>query len=41
MASQMVIFPASMDLLAGQKFTIGTFTWTTGVDGAVEVMEAV
>jgi hypothetical protein len=30
-----------MDLLAGQTFTIGTFTWTTGLDGAVEVMEAV
>jgi hypothetical protein len=41
MASQMVIFPTSMVLLAGQMFTIGTFTWTTGVDGAVEVMEVV
>jgi hypothetical protein len=41
MASQMVIFPASMDLSAGQTFTIRTFTWTTGVDGSVEVMEAV
>jgi hypothetical protein len=40
MASQMVIFPASMDLLAGQTFMIGTFTWTTGVDGAIKVMEA-
>jgi hypothetical protein len=41
MASQMVIFPASMVLPAGQTFTIGTFTWTSSVDGAVEVMEAV
>jgi hypothetical protein len=30
-----------MDLLAGQTFTIGTFTWTTSVDGAIKVMEAV
>jgi hypothetical protein len=30
-----------MDLLAGQTFMIRTFTWTTSVDGAVEVMEAV
>jgi hypothetical protein len=41
MASQMVIFPASMVLPVGQTFTIGTFTWTTGVDGAIEVMEVV
>jgi hypothetical protein len=41
MASQMVIFLASMVLPAGQTFMIGTFTWTTGVDSAVEVMEAV
>jgi hypothetical protein len=41
MASQMVIFPTSMDLSAGQTFTIGTFTWTIGVDGAIEVMEVV
>jgi hypothetical protein len=37
----MVIFPASMDLPAGQTFTIGMFTWTTGMDGVVGVMEAV
>jgi hypothetical protein len=30
-----------MDLPAGQTFTIGTFTSTTGVDGADKVMEAV
>jgi hypothetical protein len=30
-----------MDLPAGQTFTIGTFTSTTSVDGADEVMEAV
>jgi hypothetical protein len=41
MASQMVNFPASMALSAGLTFTIGTFTWTTGVDGPAEVMEAV
>jgi hypothetical protein len=41
MVSQMVIFPASMMLLACQTFTIGTFTWTTSMDGSVEVMEAV
>jgi hypothetical protein len=41
MVIQMVIFPASMVLLAGQTFMIRTFTWTTGVDGAVKVMEAV
>jgi hypothetical protein len=37
----MVIFPASMDVPASQTFTIGTFTWTTSVEGIVEVMEAV
>jgi hypothetical protein len=41
MASQMVIFPASMVLSVGQTFTIGKFTWTTGVDGTIKVMEAV
>jgi hypothetical protein len=41
MASQMVNFRASMALPAGLTFTIGTFTWTTGVDGPAEVMEAV
>jgi hypothetical protein len=41
MASQMVIFPASMVLPVGQTFTIGTFTWTTSVDGAVKIMEVV
>jgi hypothetical protein len=41
MVSQMVSFPASMVLLVGQTFTIGTFTWATGVDGADEVMEVV
>jgi hypothetical protein len=41
MVSQMVSFAASMVLLAGQTFTIGTFTWTTGMDGADKVMEAV
>jgi hypothetical protein len=41
MASQMVNFRASMALSAGLTFTIGTFTWTTGVDGPAEVMEAV
>jgi hypothetical protein len=41
MASQMVIFLAFMDLPTGQMFTIGTFTWTTSMDGAVKVMEVV
>jgi hypothetical protein len=41
MASQMVNFPASMVLLAGPTFTIGTFTWTTGADGPAEAMEVV
>jgi hypothetical protein len=41
MAIQMVIFPASMVLPVGQTFTIRTFTWTTGIDGTVKVMEAV
>jgi hypothetical protein len=41
MASQTVNFPASMVLPMGLTFTIGTFTWTTGVDGPAEVMEAV
>jgi hypothetical protein len=36
----MVIFHASMVLPMGQTFTIGMFTWTTGVDGTVKVMEA-
>jgi hypothetical protein len=41
MASQMVNFTASMVLQAGLTFMIVTFTWTTGADGPVEVMEAV
>jgi hypothetical protein len=41
MASQLVNFPASMVLSAGLTFMIGTFTWTTGVDGPAEVVEAV
>jgi hypothetical protein len=41
MVSQMVIFPASMVLLVGLMFTIGTFTWTTAADGPAEVVEAV
>jgi hypothetical protein len=41
MVSQMVSFPTSIVLLAGQTFMIRMFTWTTGVDGAVKVMEVV
>jgi hypothetical protein len=41
MVSQMVIFLASMDLSMGQTFTVRTFTWTSGMDGAIEVMEVV
>jgi hypothetical protein len=41
MASQMVIFPASTVLPTGQTFMIGMFTWTTGMDGVVKVMEVV
>jgi hypothetical protein len=41
MASQMVNFPTSMVLPAGLTFIIGTFTWTTGVYGPAEVVEAV
>jgi hypothetical protein len=37
----MVSFPTSMVLSMGLKFTIGTFTWTTGVDGPAESVEAV
>jgi hypothetical protein len=41
MASQMVNFPTSMDHSAGLTFMIGTFTWTTGINSPVEVVEAV
>ena len=41
MANQMVTFPASMILEAGQTFTVGAFTWTSGVNGTAEVVEAV
>jgi hypothetical protein len=41
MASQMVNFLASIVLLAGLTFMIGTFTWTTGTDGPTKVMEVV
>jgi hypothetical protein len=41
MASQMVNFPASMVLSTGLTLMIGTFTWTTDVDGPAEVVEAV
>jgi hypothetical protein len=41
MASQMVNFLAFMVLSVGLTFTTGTFTWTTGIDGPVEAMEAV
>jgi hypothetical protein len=41
MASQMVIFLASMELAVGLTFTVGTCTWTTGVDHAAGIMEAV
>jgi hypothetical protein len=30
-----------MVLLVGQTFMSRTFTWTTSVDGTIEVMEAV
>jgi hypothetical protein len=41
MASQMVIFPASMVLEAGQTFTVRTFTWTSSVNGTAKIVEAV
>jgi hypothetical protein len=41
MASQMVNFPTSMVLPVGLTLAIGMFTWTTGVDGPAEVVEAV
>jgi hypothetical protein len=41
MVSQMVKFPTSMVLLASLMLMIGTFTWTTGVDGPTEVVEVV
>jgi hypothetical protein len=41
MASQMVIFPTSMELAAGLTFMVGTCTWTTGVDHAVGIVEVV
>jgi hypothetical protein len=40
MASQMVTFPTFMILEAGQTFTVGAFTWTTGVNGTAAIMEA-
>ena len=42
MAIQMVTFPRSMaPVLSGQTFTFGSLTWTIGVDGNAETMEAV
>jgi hypothetical protein len=41
MVNQMVNFLASMVLPAGLMLMIRTFTWTTGIDGPGEVVEAV